>query len=692
MATEREQLLEVEQCKLRPETTSRRTTLRNLVFSISLVAAVFLTVPTALRATQQGRSFFSQNHLVELQAITLVPTDSRSADPPLISSSATPCATQQVFSNVGFTWYGQPTAAQYTPDLQSCPTGWGQIVLTLTGSVSGVQFDRYGAVWFRGVEVLRLTTPEPTAWTQSGLNHWQVDQDVTEYASLFNSPGQFVMDIPNIVDGTYTGVITIDVSLSFYAPGQQRRLRTSPIRGLQSVTATETTVLPLRNISEVYSGGGDPLNAITNTGRVGQVNLVTMPQDVVQKQDVVQLRLDVYASAHQCDEFWYANSPDGAPNAGCSVGGSYRELQVWVDGVLAGATIPFPAIYTGGFNPYLWMPLAGIDSLNLPPYSFDLSPFLGSLMDGQVHNITLAVYNQTSFWLLSGVLVLQRNSQLAPVTYGAVQVVSNPQFTSKATLAKGTQTMSATRSYNVKGSLSTATGVTTFSQVQGSLSASITNVQTASKSALSVTLSTSRTTSVNGVSVTAQESFPMSITSTRSGLELKQARSTSATFAQGTQGSAYYSLYNNISAAVGTKATSKEGYQIRAGSPTAAYCYNRNLEALNGAVSKDLSPSFSCPRNGVYVCGGKLCGTFPGPGGSGHMDLHPATEKENAKSPEPKEDPVTKLDVMRSVTAPADEKVISDDEVKKVEKMARRPVTFHDFWEPGRPQPHSAKR
>ena len=53
-----------------------------------------------------------------------------------------------------------------------------------------------------------------------------------------------------------------------------------------------------------------------------------------------------------------------------------------VDGIFAGAAFPFPVIYSGGINPVLWRPIVGLHSLNIPPLSFDLTPFVGVMDDG----------------------------------------------------------------------------------------------------------------------------------------------------------------------------------------------------------------------------------------------------------------------------------------------------------------------
>jgi len=231
------------------------------------------------------------------------------------------------------------------------------------GHVKGVQFDRFGAVWFRGVELLRTTTPEPSL---SGID-WHVERDVTDFQSLFRSAGEMTLMIPNVVDPTYTGVLHINVSIAFYQ--------------LAAMAPDVWTVLPLQDITNA----SDPLNRLANSGALGQASTVTLDP----ASYVSQIRLHVFASGHGCEEFWYTNVPGTDVPSGTCGGGAYRELLVYIDGVLADAVLPFPVIYTGGINPLLWRPLTGILSFDIPPYEFDLTPFASWLLDGAAHNVTV---------------------------------------------------------------------------------------------------------------------------------------------------------------------------------------------------------------------------------------------------------------------------------------------------------------
>ena len=98
-----------------------------------------------------------------------------------------------------------------------------RIILKYEGSISGIQYDRYGAVWISGIELLRTTTPEPTGVENETIS-WTVTKDVTEYASLLLGEQQddkkeevyAAVSIPNTVNKEYTGVIHVNCTLSFY--------------------------------------------------------------------------------------------------------------------------------------------------------------------------------------------------------------------------------------------------------------------------------------------------------------------------------------------------------------------------------------------------------------------------------------------------------------------------------------------
>jgi len=303
------------------------------------------------------------------------------------------CAEVSVIKEAQLTGYNQVATGLFVPP--AC-TDWSQVVLRFDGAVRGVQFDRFGAVWLAGVEVLRLTTPEPTA---KGIR-WQALRDITALGPILRASGNMSLEIPNVVNPTYTGILKINITLEFYKLAGGR------------VGSTSKIVRPLRNWTtpSIFATGVN--------GNQTQTNLLSnLPRNMM------QATLEVFASGHGCEEFWYSNLPDEfTPKGGCG-GGAYREIEVFVDGMTAGVAYPFPVIYTGGVNPLLWRPLTGIASFDIPPYNIDLSPFLGVLNDGKTHNISLTVRNNNNngVWYLDPVLHAELDPSATVLTGALLQ-------------------------------------------------------------------------------------------------------------------------------------------------------------------------------------------------------------------------------------------------------------------------------
>ncbi|KAJ1439728.1 peptide N-acetyl-beta-D-glucosaminyl asparaginase amidase A-domain-containing protein [Ochromonadaceae sp. CCMP2298] len=328
-------------------------------------------------------------------------------EPPL-DRPTTKSYTVQIFDQAACSSWDTVLTSLFEPPPQN---PWSRIILDFSASENGTQFDRYGAFWLGGVELLRTTTAEPTA---EGVV-WVVEKDVTAYASLFAQPSTASLSIPNNVDSTYTGIPLVTLSFTFYTASDE-----------YPAPAT-ATVLPLSN----SPGDWDKLSVSEGTNLTYSL---TLPYD-----DVLGVQLELMASAHGCEEFWYTNSDDDSAKLGLCGGGVYRELQVYVDGILAGATYPFPVIYTGGINPFLWRPLTGIMSFDIPAYRFDLSPFV--LGDGLSHEVVLKVLGgdaEGGVWFLDAALLLYRDADAAPVSGGLVgHVDSGSTVTTNSSLEEG---------------------------------------------------------------------------------------------------------------------------------------------------------------------------------------------------------------------------------------------------------------
>lgn len=297
-----------------------------------------------------------------------------------------------LFNKANLTAYGQVAQSLYR-GLPACAGDLDSvtmIVLDWEGSVSGVQFDRYGALWLGGVELLRTTTPEPDG--PSGIQ-WRIEKDLSQYRPLFARKSMNAsLSIPNTVTPVYSGIEQITVTLSFC---RGHRADHSPVPA--------NVVQPLGDPTAGVASGVSPWTVMGLSGNQTRQMQIALPVPNANRAVI-----DVMASGHQCEEFWYTNVPNPNPNSGTCGGGSYREIRLFVDGMLAGSTIPFPVVYTGGINPLLWRPLTGISSFDIPAYRFDVTPFLGLLNDGAVHNVSVSVVNNNKggVWYIDPVLLL----------------------------------------------------------------------------------------------------------------------------------------------------------------------------------------------------------------------------------------------------------------------------------------------
>lgn len=241
-----------------------------------------------------------------------------------------------------------PYRGSYTPP-DGCGERWSKVVLRLDGRIAGRQFDRLGHLHVGGVEILRTSTPEPSP---DGIE-WSVEKDVTRYTDTFRSARDVEMLIGNVVDDTYTGVIDVKVTLTFY----------------EGKPAT----VPDRVLTLAAGPDGPTLTTPRNSERIFA---------------------EVYAtgSGGGCEEYWYLAVPATAPYSCRADDGPYREVQVEVDGRLAGIATPFPTVWTGGWsNPFLWYVVPGPRAFDVKPIEYDLTPFAGILDDGRPHRVEVSV-------------------------------------------------------------------------------------------------------------------------------------------------------------------------------------------------------------------------------------------------------------------------------------------------------------
>ena len=360
------------------------------------------------------------------------------ADPPIPRPSTAPC-TVQLFSGLTFADFS-PKPFLYAPPA-ACPGPWAKVVLEADFSVSaGRQFDRTAQIAIGHANVYYGTTPEPS---RTLAPTWHVERDLTDYSALLRTPQAGDVNLGNLVNPTFTGIITGSAVLQFYPPSA-------------SVPAPRTAdaVLPLSD-----APGGAALLATTASVLAPTFSL---------PGNVESAYLDLVTQSQSGDEFWYTCVPDDVANELFSCGGTaFREAEVTVDGQPAGVAPVYPWIYTGGIDPFLWRPIPGVQTLNFVPYRVDLTPFAGVLSNGQPHQVGVRVFNANNYFLVAASLLLYLDHGASHVTGAVTQntLAAAPQPTVQENLTTatdgsitGTVTTRSARSFTLAGYVDTSHG------------------------------------------------------------------------------------------------------------------------------------------------------------------------------------------------------------------------------------------
>jgi hypothetical protein len=222
-------------------------------------------------------------------------------------------------------------------------------------------------MFFGDTEIYRTSTAEPT---RTGII-WSYVKDMSAFVSLFKTPQKIIFDLGNLVDDTYTGVWNTTLIVTFFTAEDTFK----PADLIIPISARKSTV------SEPSSFIVPETNA-TST--------LLLPRNA---EKVV---FSISACGQAAEEFWWSNvlSSDTQTfgNESTLYGHSpFRELQLYIDGYLAGVAWPFPVIFTGGIIPGFWRPIVGIDAFDLREDEINISPFIPLLSDGTAHTFSIRV-------------------------------------------------------------------------------------------------------------------------------------------------------------------------------------------------------------------------------------------------------------------------------------------------------------
>ncbi|OAK99739.1 hypothetical protein IQ06DRAFT_223242 [Phaeosphaeriaceae sp. SRC1lsM3a] len=281
---------------------------------------------------------------------------------PPVLSSAGDCQSILMVHTFAYS-YGQPFIGNYEPP--SCD--FNRVTMALTVTSAGRQFDRLALMYFDDIEIFRTSTAEPTA---NGII-WSYTKDMSAYLALFKSSHKIIFDLGNLIDDTYTGAWNTTLTANFFTAEDE-------------LDAADL-ILPI----SARKSADDQSSAFI-VPETNAINILQLPKNT--NKAIVSIS----ACGQAAEEFWWSNifSSDTRAfgNETTLYGHSpFRELQILIDGHLAGVAWPFPVIFTGGIVPGFWRPLVGIDAFDLKEDEIDISPFLSLLSDGGAHTFELRV-------------------------------------------------------------------------------------------------------------------------------------------------------------------------------------------------------------------------------------------------------------------------------------------------------------
>jgi hypothetical protein len=385
------------------------------------------------------------------------------------------------------------------PPTDCGPVGsWAAVTLNFTVTSNGTQFDRLGIFTFENVEIWRTSTPEPTL---DGII-WTYIKDVSRYTPLFAKPGEFILELDNLIETGLNGIYSTVLHATYYAsspahPPAKTADLLVPISNLRNDTGNDVSVPPTFSLN------------------------VTLPRNSV------QVFAELYASGNGDEEFWYFNTANEfLPELPGFIGqGPFREVRMMVDGQVAGVAYPYATIFTGGIIPTAWRPITSYGALDLPTYFLDITPFVPLLTDGNPHNISLDVVSAETDhtinqnWFLSGVLQVFLDKSSKPTTGKMTMYSAEPFSQTSTTGSVGTNgdvniTVSATRKIQIESTIISGSGL--VSQVVWSQDLQYKNVQNVLNNTLiQNVLQTSSGTMLsthNGVPVVVDDfSYPLGI-------------------------------------------------------------------------------------------------------------------------------------------------------------------------------------
>ncbi|MGA2886880.1 MAG: peptide-N4-asparagine amidase [Terracidiphilus sp.] len=397
-------------------------------------AVIFALLVVSIMPANYSQTTNSSNQSSQYQIGTSLEA---TADPSVSRPDTKPCVVTLLSNQAFADFNNQPFT--YTPPAD-CPGPWSKVVFEGDLSIqAGVQFDRTAEVFLGNVDLYFGTTAEPL---QSLTNSWHVERDLTDYSALFKSAQTGFASLGNLIEPGLNSIIYGTFTLELY-----------PASFANPVPRTADAVLPIPDNSNGTFAIDSSNPKLTQT--------FTLPTNIEGAY------LDVFAQSQNQEEQWFLCVPDSlASTLGDCQNTSFREVEISIDNEPAGVAPVYPWIYTGGIDPYLWIPIPGVQTLNFKPYRVDLTPFAGELSNGQPHTIGVSVYNAYEYFSTDAVLLLYEDHGSEHVTGEVTRntltapnpTVVNTVSINSSGIGSGTITTTNTHNFTIAGYVNTSHG------------------------------------------------------------------------------------------------------------------------------------------------------------------------------------------------------------------------------------------
>lgn len=372
--------------------TPHRALISGLLTVITLHAAARIqaatVTPTRITSNSTGsrqslslRTPATSQSREHVLAAMSTPTGPLSAEPTVPRPNTTPCVVE-LFGGMAITGFD---TFSYAPPAD-CPPPWSKVVFEMdmtsavrTGSVANVRVSLSHPD--DGDFLLFMGAPQ----IHAGVAAWRVERDLTDYSSLL-AGSDFLGVLEHTWDNSSPSVdedvVTGSARIAFYPPSAAQ-----PAPRVPDVVFTDNHEYTMpRNIVRAYV---EVLaQGLDNLGVSDRLWYTCMP-------DVALALFPGLNNPFTIGDDWGATLSSSA--MGCN-GGSYREVEVLVDGVLVGTAPIFPWLPSNlhrRFQDTLDLPVPSAHAINFIPYRVDVTPIASRLDDGAPHTLTLRAAGDT---------------------------------------------------------------------------------------------------------------------------------------------------------------------------------------------------------------------------------------------------------------------------------------------------------